>query len=111
MAIGQGFVKQTRFKKQAAKGTIAGTSGGQIVRRTSSINQLNKETYDTSAEMVSHRQLVSVRHGVRSVSTAIEGIFSPATYAPIIESICARLYAAVTPTAAVSLTIAGAGPT
>jgi hypothetical protein len=111
MPIAQGMVKQTRFKKQSAKGTISGTSGGQILRRTSSVFELAKETYDTAEEIVSHRQLASVRHGVRTVNGSVDGILSASTYTPFIESVLARTFAAVTATTSVGLTIAGSGPT
>jgi len=111
MAIGQGFAGQLRYKKQASKGTLAGTSGGNILRRTSGIFELTKETYDTADEIVSHRQLASSRHGTKMVNGSIDGILSASTYAPFIESILARNFAAITATTSVGLTIAGTGPT
>lgn len=111
MPIAQGFAQQLRFKKQTVKGTLAGTTGGQILRRTSGIFELTKETYDTSDEIVSHRQLASSRHGTKMVNGSIDGILSASTYAPFIESILARNFAAITPTTGVGLTIAGTGPT
>ena len=42
MPIGQGVVRSLRYKKQSVKGTLAGVSGGQILRRTSVTFKLQK---------------------------------------------------------------------
>lgn len=111
MAIEQGVFKQTRIKRQSAKGTIAGTSGGQIMRRESSVNELTKEAYDTSSEIASSQQVTSVRHGTILGNVALDGLLSPGTYSDIIGAALRRDFAAVTAIATLSLTIAGSGPT
>ena len=111
MAIEQGVFKQTRIKRQTVKGTLAGTSGGQIMRRESSINELSKEAYDTSSEISSSQQITSVRHGVVLGNASLDGLLSPGTYSDIIGAILRRDFTAVTPMATLSLTIAGSGPT
>lgn len=111
MAIGIGVVKQTRFKRQTAKGTLAGTSGGQILRRESSTFELAKETYTTESEITSTQQLLSNRHGVKTVNGAISGILSAGTYSDMVSAVLRRDFAAVTASTGVSLTIAGSGPT
>lgn len=111
MAVAQGVAKQTRFKRQSSKGTLAGTSLGQIVRRESSTFELAKETYDTASEITGKRQILSNRHGVRQVPGKITGIFSPGTYADFLAALLMRDFAAVTAITAASITIAGAGPT
>ncbi len=111
MGIAQGVAQQLRYKKQSAKGTLAGTSDGQILRRTSATFELQKETYDTTDEITSTQQMTSSRHGVRMVNGSIAGILSPGTYSDLLGSLLRRAFAAVTPTTGASVTIAGSGPT
>lgn len=111
MAIGIGVVKQTRFKRQSAKGSLAGTSGGQILRRETSTFELAKETYTTESEITSTQQLLSSRHGVKTVNGAISGILSTGTYSDMLSAVLRRDFTAVTALTALSLTIAGSGPT
>lgn len=111
MSIAQGVVKQTRFKRQTAKGTLASSAAGQILRRTKSTFELVKESYSTEAEITSTQQLLSNRHGVRTVNGKISGILSPGTYADMLSASLRRDFAAVTPVTALGITIAGAGPT
>lgn len=111
MAIGLGVVKQTRFKRQTAKGTLAGASLGQILRRESSTFELAKETYTTESEITSTQQLVSSRHGVKTVNGSISGILSPLTYSDMLSAVLRRDFTAVTAITGLSITIAGSGPT
>lgn len=110
MAIAQGTSKQTRIKRQSAKGTLAGTSDGQILRRTSSVFELAKETYNTADEITSKQQLLSVRHGVKLVNGTINGLLSPGTYSDPISAILRRDFTSVTNITGASITIAGPGP-
>jgi len=109
MTIEQGVFKQTRIKRQSAKGTLAGTSGGQILRRESSINELTKETYDTSSEIASTQQITSVRHGVQLGNAALDGLLSPGTYSDIFGALLRRDFATVAAITGASLTIATSG--
>lgn len=111
MTIGQGVNKQTRIKRQSAKGTIATTGAGQIVRRTQSMFELQKETYDTSDEINSAQQLTSVRHGVQLVNGSLNGILTPGTYSDPLSAIVRRDFAAVTAITGASITVSGSGPT
>ncbi len=110
MAIAQGVSQQLRYKKQSAKGTLAGTSAGQVLRRTSATFELQKETYDTTDEITSTQQMTSSRHGVRMVNGSIAGILSPGTYSDLLGSLLRRAFAAVTATTGASVTISGSGP-
>lgn len=110
MTIAQGTSKQTRIKRQSAKGSLAGTSDGQILRRTSSVFELAKETYNTADEITSKQQLLSVRHGVKLVNGTINGLLSPGTYADPISAVLRRDFAGVTNITGASITIAGSGP-
>lgn len=111
MALAQGVKKQIVFKRQAAKGTLATTASAQILRRESGSFELKKETYTTESEITSTQQLLSNRHGVKQVDGKVSGIFSPGTYSDLLGAILRRDFAAVTPAATVSITVAGTGPT
>lgn len=110
MAIAQGTAKQTRYKRQSAKGSLAGTSGGQIVRREQSIFELSKEAYTTENEITSKQQLLSNRHGVKTVNGSLNGLLSPGTYSDLLSAVIRRDFAAVTAITGASITIAGSGP-
>jgi hypothetical protein len=110
MTIAQGTSKQTRFKRQSAKGSLAGTSDGQILRRESSIFELVKDAYSTENEITSKKQLLSNRHGVKTVNGRVSGLLSPGTYADIISAVVRRDFAAVSDITGASITIAGSGP-
>jgi hypothetical protein len=109
MTIEQGVFKSTRIKRQSAKGSLAGTSGGQIIRRTSAINEFTKEAYTTEAEITSTQQVNSVRHGVVLGNAALDGLLSPGTYSDIIGAILRKDFTAVTAITGLSLTIATSG--
>lgn len=113
MTIAQGVNKQTRFKRQTAKGTIAtpGT-GGQIIRRKSSVFELAKETYTTEDEINSSQQLMSSRHGNRQVNGQIDGILSPGTYTDMLSALLRRDFTAgPTSGALTTVTAASTGAT
>ena len=111
MAIGQGVVQQIRYKKQTAKGTLAGTTLGQILRRESATFELKRESYNTANEITSTQQMVSSRLGVKDVAGSVKGILSPKAYSDFLGSLLRRDFAAVTAATAVSVTIAGTAPT
>lgn len=111
MTIEQGVFKQTRVKRQSAKGALAGTSGSQIMRRENSKFELAKETYTTESEITSSQQLTSVRHGTKTINGNIDGILSPGTYSDPLSAVIRKDFAAVPAITAASITIAGSGPT
>lgn len=111
MALAQGVKKQIIFKRQASKGTLATTSAAQILRRESGSFELKKETYTTESEITSSQQLLSNRHGVKQVDGKVTGIYSPGTYSDMLGAIMRKDFTAVTPVSAVSITVAGSGPT
>lgn len=110
MTIAQGTAKQTRIKRQSAKGSLAGASGGQIMRRESSTFELAKEIYTTESEITSTQQVKSVRHGVKTVNGSLNGILSPGTYSDPVSAVLRRDFAAVTAITGASITVAGSGP-
>lgn len=111
MPNASGLFKQVSIKRNAgAYGAAAGTTGFQLLRRTSSTLDLNKETYQ-SAEIRPDMQVADFRHGVRRVAGAIGGELSPGTYADIFAAMLKRDFTAGASAASLSITIAGSGPT
>lgn len=111
MPIAQGVAKQIRFKRQTAKGSLASTSGGQVLRRNTANFELAKETYDTASEITTRRQLISSRHGVKIVNGSYDGILSTGTFSDMLGALLMRDFSAVPSITAASITIAGSGPT
>lgn len=112
MAIAQGVSKVLTFKRQTTKGTLAGSSGGQNLRRTTANFNLEKETYNGADEITSTRQMITSRHGVKQVTGALNNLFSPLTYSDMLSALLRRDFAAVTAISSLSLTIAsGTGST
>lgn len=109
MTIEQGVFKELRIKRQTVKGTLATTTGAQVMRRESAINELTKETYDTSSEITKNQQVNSVRHGTILGNAALDGLLSPGTYADIISAVVRRDFSAVTSITGASITIAASG--
>jgi hypothetical protein len=110
MGLAQGTNKEIRFKRQASKGTVAGTSAGQKLRRVTGGFELQKETYNTADEITSTRQMLSSRHGVKLVNGSLNGLLSPGTYSDMVSALLRRDYAAVSAITSLSITIAGSGP-
>ena len=112
MAIAQGVSKIVTFKRQSAKGTLSGASGGQNLRRTTANFNLEKETYNGADEITSTRQMITSRHGVKQVTGALSNLFSPLTYSDFLSALVRKDFAAVTTVTGLSLTIAaGSGST
>lgn len=107
MAISEGSQKQTRIKRQSAKGTISGATLGQIVRRTSSTFELTKETYTTENEINSTLQVKSSRHGAKTVNGSIDGNLSPGTYSDPISVVLRKDFAAVANLTGLAIAVAG----
>lgn len=99
MSIAQGINKVTVIKKQSGLGAAASGSGGQILRRESSANNLTKDTYQNN-EIVDHQQSTGITHGLRKVQADLKGILSPGTYSTVLASILRAPFAATTPYAA-----------
>jgi hypothetical protein len=110
MAIAQGVDKQIRFKRQSAKGSLAGTTGGQIIRRSTGNFNLTKETYSTADEMTSRRQVLSSRHGVKSADGTISNLLSCGTYSDFLGALLRGEFASVTAITGLSVTVGGTAP-
>jgi len=108
MPNAQGLLKQTVFAKQSALGVPA-VSGGQIVRRTSSVFSLGRDTYESN-EITSHQQSTGANAGIQKTAGKLDGLVSAGTYAPQLASLLRKPFVATTAITAASITIAGTGP-
>jgi hypothetical protein len=86
MAVAQGINKKTVYKKQTGLGASASGTGGQIIRRTSSVFQAPPDTFESN-EIVSHQQSTGVGMGVVKPAGKIDGLLSPGTYSALLASL------------------------
>jgi len=77
--IGQGINTLVVVKVQSALGTPAAGSGGQVMRRRTSIADKNRATY-VNDEIVGHQQSTGVNLGSASTKWDFDGLLSPGTY-------------------------------
>lgn len=105
-----GVAKQVRYRLESTWDTLPGTSGAQLLRRTSSTLNLQRQVFE-NAEIASHFQRPDVRHGPQQVSGTIEGELSPLTYRDFIGASLRRDFTTVAAITGASITVAGTGPT
>jgi hypothetical protein len=110
MPIATGVNKVLTMKKETTWGVLAGAASGQIMGRITSDLSLQKETY-ASEEIVSHQQQADLRHGVRSVRGSMRGEPAPGALQLPLAAALRRLFTSITAMTAMSITVAGAGPT
>lgn len=108
MAIAKGVSKILGYKKETTWGTLAGASGGKLLRRVTADFNLVKEKY-TSSEINPTFMTIDSRHGVRSVDGSLSAELSPGTYSEFIGSILAKDFVIGGTASAMSLTIATSG--
>lgn len=109
MIIAQGINKKTVIKEQSALGTPATGAGGQELRRVTSVAKEVRATYENN-EIVGHQQSTGVNLGTASTDWQFDGLLSPGTYATVLAAVMRKPFAAGATVAAVSLTVAGSGP-
>jgi hypothetical protein len=105
-----GVFKKVARKREVTYGLVPVAASAQLLRRVKSTWDLNKDTYKSN-EIRPDLQVYDFRHGVRRLSGKLDGELSPGAYADELSSIVKRDFAAVTPIAGASITIAGTGPT
>lgn len=110
MGQASGVFKQIAIKEEASYGVLPTTSGAQLLRRTDATFNLSKDTYESN-EIRTDLQTADMRHGVRRVAGTLNGELSPGSYAAYLAALLKRDFAAVTALTALSLTVAGSGPT
>lgn len=106
MAIAQGINKIVTFYKQTGLGVPRSGSGGQKMRRETSMGKLAVANYENN-EIVSHQQSTGAAHGARSASFTLNGLLSPNSYSTLFASLLRKAFAATTPSTGMSITIAG----
>lgn len=111
MPQASGVFKQIAIKEETTYGVIpAVATGAQLLRRTDATFNLSKDTYESN-EIRTDLQTADMRHGVRRVAGTLNGELSPGSYAAYLAALVKREFAAVTALTALSLTVAGSGPT
>jgi hypothetical protein len=110
MAISKGVSKQVGYKKESTWGTLAGSTGGKLLRRVTANFNLVKEAYE-SGEIRTDRQIADFRHGVRSAEGSLNGELSAASYADFMGSIVGKDFVAVTLGSAAQTTVTVSGTT
>lgn len=110
MATATAVFKQVAIKREATYGVAPVATGAQLMRRTESTFNLAKDTYQ-SAEVRTDQQRADFRHGVRRTPGNLRGELSPGSYSDIMAAILKRDFTNGASAAAVSVTIAGTGPT
>lgn len=110
MGQASGVFKQIAIKEEASYGVLPSSSGAQLLRRTDATFNLSKDNYESN-EIRTDLQTADMRHGVRRVAGTLNGELSPGSYAAYIAALFKREFAAVTALTALSLTVAGSGPT
>lgn len=109
MTVAQGINKITAYKAQAGLGVPAIGAGGQILRRKTSVAEVNRATY-TNDEIVQHQQSTGVNLGTASSAWNFDGLLSPGTYAGLLQALLRKVFTATAALTGLSLTIAGTGP-
>lgn len=109
MTVAQGINKITVYKAQSGLGVPAAGSGGQVLRRRTSVADAKRASY-VNDEIVQHQQSTGINLGTASSDWAFDGLLSPGTYSALFAALLRKIFVATAPIAAVSLTIAGSGP-
>lgn len=110
MPQASGVFKQVTYKAEVTYGLKPAAASAQALRRVTSDLSLTKDTYQ-SAEIRTDQQVQDMRHGVRRVAGTLNGELSPGTYKDFIAAALRKDFASVAALTALSVTIAGSGPT
>lgn len=108
MATSTGINKSVRYKKESTWGTLAGSTGGNVLRRVTAAFNLEKETYQSN-EIRTDYQVQDMRHGVRTAAGSLSAELSPGSYADFIAAAVAKNFTAGVSAASVSYTVAASG--
>jgi len=93
--IGLGINKVTVIKAQSGLGVPATGSGGQVLRRVTSVAKETSASYATN-EILSHNQSTGVQLGSRSTEWALDGELSPGTYSTLLAALLRKAFTATT---------------
>jgi hypothetical protein len=107
--VAQGLKKQSVIVKQSGLG-VPGSTGGQILRRTSSVFTAAKATF-ASNEIITHEQSTGVGYGMKSIAGTLAGELSPATYKLLMAASLRKDFAATSAyDAGIDVTAAATAP-
>lgn len=109
MTIAAGIEKVVGIKRETTAGTIAGTSGAQLLQRVNLNIALNKDTY-SSARKNSTAMKSDMRHGVRRVLGTLDDELAPGATKMAMEAILRKDWATAATTGAITTVAAAAGP-
>lgn len=109
MTIAQGINKLTVIKKQAGLGVPASGTGGQVLRRRTSVATEARATY-VNDEIAQHQQSTGVNLGTISTEWKLDGLLSPGTYSKLLGSLLRKDFSATAAITGMSITVAGSGP-
>jgi len=110
MTIATGVTKSVIIKEETTWGTLAGSSGGQVMRRLTSDFNLSKDSYKSN-EIRTDRQTVDMRHGMRKVDGTINQELAPGSASKMIAAILCKDFAVGATATSLSLTITTSGST
>lgn len=102
MTVAQGILKQTVTKKQSALGTPASGSGGQVLRRRTSVFNAKRSMF-ANDEIVTHQQSTGESYGLKAVDGKIDGLLSPATYKELFAALLRKDFVAGVSTTAIAV--------
>jgi hypothetical protein len=109
MAVAQGINKITVIKAQSGLGVPATGSGGQVLRRVTSVAKEARATYENN-EIVQHQQSTGVNLGTAATDWQFDGLLSPGTYSTVLAALIRKVFTATAAIASASFTIAGTAP-
>lgn len=109
MTVAQGVQKITVVKAQTGLGVPASGTGGQALRRVTSIAKEVRATYENN-EIVQHQQSTGVNLGTASTDWQFDGLLSPGTYSTLLAALIRKVFTATAAIASASFTIAGTNP-
>lgn len=109
MPVEQGIATQIKRVKQTGLG-VPGSVGSKLIRRVSLTLNKQAETY-SSNEIASHQQSTGATEGPYQVAGALNGELSAGTYDLEFAALLRKNFAATAAITALTVTIAGAGPT
>lgn len=110
MTIAQGINKITTIKTQVALGSPASGTGGQTLRRKTSVASKKRATY-TNDEINSYQQSYGVNLGTASTAWAFDGLLSPLTYEIPIAILLRKVFTSGAVSASTSITVGVSGST
>ncbi len=108
MPIAKGVSRVVAIAKESTWGTAPGTGTARQLRRVTATMDLKKDNYQ-SGEIRTSQQVSDMRHGTRSVESALNGELSAGSYFDLMEGLVARDFAPVAPVTGLGITIATSG--